>query len=162
MSAITTDTWSLDEADEARVSLEHTQAHDAYWREAHAHEKYFRAGLDYEDYAPAYCVGYAGRFQYGGDFLDAEKSLLSNWERLRGDSRLGLDEARTAIRAAWDHAAQPVPQPFAPPVVKTSPLKQTLLAAVKGLNGWIEGVMGGRPAARPIARRAQQGGIARR
>ena len=64
-----------------------------------------RAELDYEDYAPAYCVGYCGFAQYGGAFEDADKSLCANWVRIKGDSRLSIDEAMQAIRAAWDHAA---------------------------------------------------------
>jgi hypothetical protein len=77
-------------------------AEDAYWRVAHAFEEYVRPGFGYEDYAPAYCVGYAGRMQYGGSFADAHASLCANWERIRGDSRLSFDEALPAIRAAWE------------------------------------------------------------
>jgi hypothetical protein len=43
-------------------------------------------------------MGYA---QYGGRFEDAEKSLCANWERIKGDSRLSLDDALPAMRAAW-------------------------------------------------------------
>jgi len=72
-----------------------------YWGEA-----YYRRECEYEDYAPAYCCGYIGYAQYGGCFEDAEKSLCANWFRIKGDSRLTVDEAMQAIRAAWDHAAQ--------------------------------------------------------
>jgi hypothetical protein len=78
---------------------------DAHWLAAHAQESYFRDGLDYEDYAPAYCVGYIGYAQYGGVFEEAEKSLCSNWMCIKGDSRLTLDEAMQAIRAAWQRMA---------------------------------------------------------
>jgi len=73
-----------------------------YWRRAFWCEHYYRQGLDYEDYAPAYCVGYIGCAQYGGEYEDAENSLCANWERIKGDSRLTLAEARRAMRAAWD------------------------------------------------------------
>lgn len=79
---------------------------DAFWRDAHSREHYWRAGLDYEDYAPAYCAGYIGFAQYGGSYDDAEKSLCANWLRIKGDSQLSLDEARLAMRAAWDRLAQ--------------------------------------------------------
>lgn len=71
---------------------------DSYWQAAHSRE-------DYEDYAPAYCVGTIGYAQYGGSFEEAEHSLRANWERIKGDSLLTLDEARCAMRAAWDRLA---------------------------------------------------------
>jgi hypothetical protein len=52
-------------------------------------------------------VGYIGFAQYGGTFEDAEKSLIANWVRIKGDSCLTVDEAIQAIRAAWHHASQP-------------------------------------------------------
>ncbi|HYF18738.1 MAG TPA: hypothetical protein VEA40_12795 [Ramlibacter sp.] len=82
------------------------QREDAYWRDRFRTEGYYRGGLDYEDYAPAYCVGYVGRAQYGGRYEDAERSLCANWLRIRGDSRLELDDARSAIRAAWERVEQ--------------------------------------------------------
>jgi hypothetical protein len=99
------DAWDLD--DDARDGMANAlmvdaRAQDAYWQAAHAEESYFRGELGYEDYAPAYCVGYIGHAQYACPFEDAEKSLLANWLRIKGDSRLTLDEARQAIRAAWE------------------------------------------------------------
>ena len=81
---------------------------DAYWQLAFRRERYYSPQLDYEDYAPAYCVGYAGCAQYGGTFEDAERSLAANWERIKGGSRLRFDDARLAIRAAWDRIAETV------------------------------------------------------
>lgn len=78
---------------------------DEYWRRAFWCEQYYSQDLDYEDYAPAYCVGYIGYAQYGGEYEDAETSLCANWERIKGDSRLNLDDARRAMRAAWDRMA---------------------------------------------------------
>jgi hypothetical protein len=80
-------------------------AEDAYWHAAHASERYWSPALDYEDWAPAYCVGYIGFMQYGGSFEEAEKSLWANWERIKGDSRLTLEQAHHAMRAAWDRLA---------------------------------------------------------
>ena len=75
---------------------------DSYWERAFRRERYYRPQFDFEDYAPAYCVGYVGYAQYGGDYADAENSLRANWERIKGDSRLSLSEALAAMRAAWD------------------------------------------------------------
>lgn len=80
---------------------------DQYWQDAFRSEDYYSTQLEYEDYAPAYCVGYTGFAQYGGSFEDAEKSLCANWLRIKGDSRLPFDAARLAMRAAWDRMAQP-------------------------------------------------------
>jgi hypothetical protein len=87
------------------VSRVHAQQEDAYWRRAFWRERYYSPGLDYEDFAPAYCVGYVGYAQYGGDYEDAERSLWANWERIKGDSRLSTQAAGFAMRAAWDHMA---------------------------------------------------------
>jgi hypothetical protein len=93
--------------DEPPSVLSRDGAHheDAHWARAHHREHYYKPGLDYEDYAPAYCVGYIGHAQNGGRFEDAKSSLCANWERIKGDSRLGLDDALLAIRAAWDRMA---------------------------------------------------------
>lgn len=80
-------------------------AEESFWQAAYAREHYYSPPLDYEDYAPAYCVGFIGCLQYGGSFEDAEKSLWANWERIKGDSRLSIDQARHAMRAAWDRLA---------------------------------------------------------
>jgi hypothetical protein len=93
---------------DARATLKRVDARreDAYWQRWCRRERYFRPEFDYEDYAPAYCVGYIGYAQYGGAFADAEPWLCSNWERIKGDSRLSLDEARLAMRSAWERMAR--------------------------------------------------------
>ena len=108
MNAFEQDSW-LDQEDDPEVSVEgriNFASEDAHWQQAHRSEPYYRGECSYdEDYASAYCVGYIGFAQYGGDFDDAEKSLCANWVRIKGDSRLTVEEAMQAIRAAWDHAA---------------------------------------------------------
>jgi hypothetical protein len=107
MTAIANDFWQ-EQADEPELRIDgkvDPQAEDRYWQTVYWAQANARAELDYEDYAPAYCVGYCGFAQYGGAFDDAEKSLIANWVRIKGDSRLTLDQAMHAIRAAWDHAA---------------------------------------------------------
>lgn len=106
MTGIAQDFWQ-EQADEPEVRIEgpmDPQVEDAYWQSVYWSQPYYRSAYSYEDYAPAYCVGYIGYAQYGGRFEDAEKCLCANWVRIKGDSRLALDEALLAIRAAWDHA----------------------------------------------------------
>lgn len=88
------------------VSRRAAQEEDAYWERTYWQERYYSPDFDYEDYAPAYCVGYTGCAQYGGDFADAERSLCANWERIKSGSRLTLEQAMPAIRAAWDRVAR--------------------------------------------------------
>ena len=90
----------------AVLSLADAKEEDQHWSHAFKRETYFQPRYDYEDYAPAYCVGYIGYAQYGGAFEDAERSLLANWIRIKGDSRLSLEDAMPAIRAAWNRLAR--------------------------------------------------------
>jgi len=99
---------------------------DSYWARSFWHERYYTPGLDYEDYAPAYCVGYIGYAQYGDDFDDAEKSLWANWERIKGDSRLSAADAALAIRAAWDRMAQRPSREAAKRAIGASMLRRRL------------------------------------
>lgn len=76
---------------------------DAYWREAHRQEPYYSKQYNYEDYAPAYRVGYSGKAEYQGkSFDDVESNLQSEYDEQRGGSRLGWDRAKDAVRAAWN------------------------------------------------------------
>jgi hypothetical protein len=92
-------------AEAGALSWHDARQEDAYWKRTFWQERYYRCEFDYEDYAPAYCVGYMGCSQYGGEFADAQASLCANWERIKGDSRLPLAEAMPAIRAGWEHVA---------------------------------------------------------
>ncbi len=107
MTAIAQDYWE-EQADEPEIRIDGRiapEVEDAYWQSAYWAQPYYRSDLGYDDYAPAFCVGYIGYAQYGGRFEEAEKSLCANWVRIKGDSRLEIEEALLAIRAAWDHAA---------------------------------------------------------
>lgn len=108
MTAIADQDFWQEQADEPQVRIDgrvRPDLEDAYWQSVYWAQPYYRADYSYDDYAPAYCVGYIGYAQYGGCFDDAEKSLCANWLRIKGESRLGIEEALQAIRAAWDHAA---------------------------------------------------------
>jgi hypothetical protein len=108
MTAIAQDFWQ-EQADDPEICVDgrvNAELEDVYWQSVYFGESYYRAGCSYEDYAPAYCAGYIGFAQYGGRYEDAEKSLCANWLRIKGDSKLSIDEAMLAIRAAWEHAAQ--------------------------------------------------------
>ncbi len=85
-------------------------AEDAYWRDNFVREPYYAMGRSYEDYSPAYRVGYEGRGLYDGrSFEDAEPELRRSYEAARGSSRLEWEEARVASRAAWHRVERALP-----------------------------------------------------
>ena len=113
MTAIAQDFWQ-EQADDPEVCIDgriDARREDAYWQSVYWAQPYYRGDCSYEDYAPAYCVGYVGHAQYGGSYEDAEKSLCANWFRIKGESSLSIEEALQAIHAAWNHAAQARLQP---------------------------------------------------
>ena len=80
---------------------------DLYWQRAFITEPYFNKELTFDDYGPAYRVGYLHRQHHADQqptWEEAETVLQSEWERHRGVSRLSWDEARDPIRAAWHRA----------------------------------------------------------
>ena len=79
---------------------------DAYWREAYADEPYVRPDFKFEDYEPAYRIGYLGASRPdAGEFDDAEPMLREQYERVRGGSPLQWHAARIPARAAWDRVS---------------------------------------------------------
>ncbi len=84
---------------------------DAYWRENWAEEPYARTDFRFEDYEPAYRIGYLGAARRDGrDFDDAEPQLREQYERVRGGSPLQWHAARVAAQAAWDRVAAREPR----------------------------------------------------
>ena len=81
-------------------------AEEAYWRNAYRREPYYRSEFTYEDYDPAYRVGYTAPVRRSGEFAQLEPELKSDFDRVRGKSRLRWEEAREAARAAWHRATR--------------------------------------------------------
>jgi uncharacterized protein (TIGR02284 family) len=77
---------------------------DAYWRESFHKEAYYDTGRTYDDYRPAYEMGWSGRATRDVDFDTAEPLLASEWETRRGASNLDWSQARHATKAAWDRS----------------------------------------------------------
>lgn len=79
------------------------KAEEAYWRENYATQPYYESGYTYDDYHPAYRVGWEGRARYEGRrFDEVEHELEQDYNRCRGSSRLAWEKCRHAARAAWD------------------------------------------------------------
>lgn len=79
---------------------------DAHWRAAYQSEPYVKPGDSYDDYAPAYRMGYTGAAQHQGAYSAAEPALASQWESMKGSSKLTWQEAKDAVRAAWHRVGQ--------------------------------------------------------
>lgn len=76
---------------------------EMYWREHYAGEPYYDASFGFEDYLPAWRTGWEGRAKYAGrSFEDAERELQADFHWNRGQSRLLWEQARAAVRAAFE------------------------------------------------------------
>jgi hypothetical protein len=76
---------------------------EAHWRKSYEGEPYYRNGMTYDDYAPAYRVGAEATGRYvDTSFDEAEDKLAADYQRARGDSRLEWTHARSASQAAWN------------------------------------------------------------
>ena len=75
---------------------------DAYWQREFDKQPYYRPELSYDDYSPAYRVGYTAPLRREGSFAALEPALQQDWMRVKGPSRLTWSEARQATRAAWE------------------------------------------------------------
>ncbi len=79
-------------------------AEDAYWRESYQREPYYVSGRTYDEYRPAYELGWSSAGRYEGDFAAVEPSLSRDWGAARGTSTLEWEQARPATQAAWERA----------------------------------------------------------
>src|SRR2546427_137923 len=96
--------WSSDVCSSDLEAVNPT-VEDAYWRDAYQSEPYYVAGRSYEEYRPAYELGWnaaAARRDADFDAFDAEWERV--WTTRRGASHLDWDQARPAARAAWARA----------------------------------------------------------
>lgn len=85
---------------------------DAYWKENYASQPYYSRTYTYDDYGPAYRLGYEGYSRYGtqGKTYDAtENELRNDWDRVKGKSRLKWEEAKSATRAGWHRVERALP-----------------------------------------------------
>ena len=83
---------------------------DAYWRDEYTHRPYYRSGRRYEDYEPAYRLGYRASDVHRGSYDDRiDDDLRRTYEGgWRGESALEWDEARGAARDAYTRRAERV------------------------------------------------------
>jgi hypothetical protein len=77
---------------------------DAFWEKNYQTRPYVTSGVAYNVYRPAYRHGWEARDKYAGRrFEDIEPDLRANWGKT---SDMKWDEARPAVRDAWDRIEQ--------------------------------------------------------
>jgi len=88
-------------------------AEDAYWRSNYERESYFQKGMSYDDYNPAYKLGWESRGRYAGKrFDEVESDLGRDYESRRGGSKLSWNHGKHAARAAWNRVERAMPGDF--------------------------------------------------
>jgi hypothetical protein len=74
-----------------------------YWKTNYSSRPYVTKGSSYDDYEPAYRMGYERYPTYHGrTFDDVEREFERDWASVRGKSRLAWNDARHATRDAFD------------------------------------------------------------
>lgn len=87
--------------------------YDAYWQANFKTRPYYKDSYGWDDYAPAYGMGYYARNHFRGrKFDDIDDHLEAAWEKAKGKSRLAYAEAREAIRDGWHHVERALPGDF--------------------------------------------------
>ena len=100
-------------AGHAAGSLVNPEAESAYWKSSYQSAPYYSPEYTYDDYGPAYALGYNSRGRYTGQKFDSvENDLSDEWNSAKGTSRLSWDQARSATRAAWDKVERAMPGDF--------------------------------------------------
>ncbi|HKO15071.1 MAG TPA: hypothetical protein VJU87_02475 [Gemmatimonadaceae bacterium] len=81
---------------------------DTYWSATYPSCRYSRADRPYEHFRPAYKYGHEASFEYGGRAWDeeVEHDLRRGWEQARGESTCTWDEARDAVKDAYERSRQ--------------------------------------------------------
>jgi hypothetical protein len=81
-----------------------------HWRNTYSTTPYYASGREWNDYEPAYKLGYDAYGNYRGrKFDDIESDLERNWEATKGNSRLAWNEAKGAVRDGWHYVERALP-----------------------------------------------------
>lgn len=79
---------------------------DEYWHAHFFQEPYYVAGRSYDQYRPAYKLGWKSALQHpDANFGDLVKQLEVRWPHQRTTSLLPWREVHVAVRDGWRHAA---------------------------------------------------------
>lgn len=80
---------------------------DKYWSKNYRSRPYVAKGTKYEEYRPAYLYGVQAQTKHQDKPFDqAEANLRRGWTKARGESSLEWQQARDAVRDAYDRTLQ--------------------------------------------------------
>lgn len=79
-----------------------------HWRENHHREPYYNQQHSFEDYEPAYRLGWEN-YSPDKDFQTIEPSLRNQWEQTQ-NSPLSWEDARSAAAASWQRIHHTLPK----------------------------------------------------
>lgn len=89
--------------DHPRRSIEETE--DAYWQAQFSRETYYAAGRGYDQYRPAYELGWSAAMEFpNAQFNEVVRHLERQWDSRRATSLLPWREVEDAVKRAWFHA----------------------------------------------------------
>jgi len=87
---------------EMAIDIDPTTEHD-FWRNNYPSRPYFKNGMPYDEFAPAYQYGWESRMQLSNKtFEQSEPDLARGWAQYRGKSTLQWDQAKHAARDSWE------------------------------------------------------------
>ncbi|MBX9403514.1 hypothetical protein K4L06_19560 [Lysobacter sp. BMK333-48F3] len=77
----------------------------SYWASHYRHADFYRDGMRFSDYAPAFYVGISVHLEHPDrDFDDPTLQLRQRYQRIRLGSALNWEQAERAARSAWQRA----------------------------------------------------------
>jgi len=81
-----------------------------YWKTSYSTRPYYNSQYVWDDYSPAYKLGYDSYGQYRGKKFDAVSADLErNWDKVKGNSRLAWNDAKQAASDGWHHIERALP-----------------------------------------------------
>lgn len=82
---------------------------ERYWKDNYSSRSYVPSGASYNDYGPAYRYGYETYPKYHGRAFDEiERDLASDWDRVKGTSRLSWNEAKYATKDSFQRVSDAI------------------------------------------------------
>lgn len=89
------------------------EAEDAFWHTQYTLESYFVAGRGFDQYSPAYQLGWQAGYGQGANqagllsFESQENELRARWLQAHGQSLLDWSQVKAAVKAAFSRAVAP-------------------------------------------------------
>ena len=82
---------------------------DAFWHDHYHLQPYYVSGRGYDQYRPAYEMGWKAAVQYPGNFASVLPVLEAQWPTSKGSSLLAWHQVASAVQAAWERMRQSDP-----------------------------------------------------